>query len=101
MTRKPIWSIVRYCALLVIGNAMFALGFNLFLVPNSLNVGGLSGIAMILQRLLGRGGTESGTHTLAEWFDPAGVWVCEQKSILLLLALAGIEGELEPLGETL
>ena len=43
-------------ALLVIGNAMFALGFNLFLVPNSLNVGGLSGIAMILQRLLGRGG---------------------------------------------
>ena len=56
MTKKPIWSIVRYCALLVIGNAMFALGFNLFLVPNSLNVGGLSGIAMILQRLLGRGG---------------------------------------------
>ena len=56
MTNKPIWSIARYCALLVIGNAMFALGFNLFLVPNSLNVGGLSGIAMILQRLLGRGG---------------------------------------------
>ena len=50
MTNKPIWSIARYCALLVIGNAMFALGFNLFLVPNSLNVGGLSGIAMILQR---------------------------------------------------
>ena len=44
MTNKPIWSIARYCALLVIGNAMFALGFNLFLVPNSLNVGGLSGI---------------------------------------------------------
>ena len=56
MTNKPIWSIARYCALLVIGNAIFALGFNLFLVPNSLNVGGLSGIAMILQRLLGRGG---------------------------------------------
>ena len=43
MTKKPAWSILRYCALLVIGNAMFALGFNLFLVPNSLNVGGLSG----------------------------------------------------------
>ena len=56
MTKKPAWSILRYCALLVIGNAMFALGFNLFLVPNSLNVGGLSGIAMILQRVLGRGG---------------------------------------------
>ena len=48
MTKKPAWSILRYCALLVIGNAMFALGFNLFLLPNSLNVGGLSGIAMIL-----------------------------------------------------
>ena len=56
MTKKPAWSILRYCALLVIGNAMFALGFNLFLVPNSLNVGGLSGIAMILQRVLGKGG---------------------------------------------
>ena len=56
MTNKPIWSIARYCALLVIGNAMFALGFNLFLVPNSLNVGGLSGIAMIVQFLLGKGG---------------------------------------------
>ena len=56
MTKKPAWSILRYCALLVIGNAMFALGFNLFLLPNSLNVGGLSGIAMILQRVLGKGG---------------------------------------------
>ena len=56
MIKKPAWSILRYCALLVIGNAMFALGFNLFLVPNSLNVGGLSGIAMILQRVLGKGG---------------------------------------------
>ena len=64
MTNKPIWSIARYCALLVIGNAMFALGFNLFLVPNSLNVGGLSGIAMILQRLLGRGGI--GLYTAVE-----------------------------------
>ena len=58
MTKKPAWSILRYCALLVIGNAMFALGFNLFLLPNSLNVGGLSGIAMILQRVLGYGGNE-------------------------------------------
>ena len=64
MTNKPIWSIARYCALLVIGNAMFALGFNLFLVPNSLNVGGLSGIAMILQRLLGRGGYTGAPKTV-------------------------------------
>ena len=46
---------------------------------------------------LSRGGEEFGTHTLAEWFDPRGVWVCEQRSLLLLLALAGVEGEFAPL----
>lgn len=50
---------------------------------------------------LGRGGDEYGTHTLAEWFDPKGVWRCEQKSILLLLLLAGLDGVTQPLGETL
>lgn len=37
------------------GCAIFALGFDLFLEPNDLNVGGMSGIAMILRRLLGFG----------------------------------------------
>lgn len=45
----------------------------------------------------GRGGLEYGTHTLDEWFDPKGVEVCEQKSILMLLAIAGISGQSEPL----
>lgn len=40
----------------------------------------------------GRGGIEYGTHTLGEWFDPTGVHICEQKSLLLLLALAGLTG---------
>ncbi len=56
MTNKPIWNMLRYCGLILFGNIFFALGFDLFLVPNSLNIGGLSGIAMILQRLIGRGG---------------------------------------------
>ena len=56
MTNKPIWNMLRYCGLILFGNIFFALGFDLFLVPNSLNVGGLSGIAMILQRIIGRGG---------------------------------------------
>ena len=43
----------------------------------------------------GRGGTEYGTHTVNEWFDPTGVHVCEQKSLLLLLALAGLTGVTE------
>ena len=56
MKQKPLWSIFRYCGLILFGNILFGLGFNLFLVPHSLNVGGLSGIAMIVQFLLGKGG---------------------------------------------
>ena len=50
---------------------------------------------------LSRGGEEFGQHTLQEWFNPEGVFVCEQRSILLLLALAGLPGVTEPLLETL
>jgi predicted component of type VI protein secretion system len=35
--------------------------------------------------------------TLDEWFDPKGVEACEQKSILMLLAIAGISGKSDPL----
>ena len=40
---------------IAVGCALFGLGFNLFLAPNELNAGGLSGLAMILVRLLGVG----------------------------------------------
>ena len=40
---------------ITLGCAIFALGFDLFLEPNSLNVGGMSGLAMILRELLGFG----------------------------------------------
>ena len=50
---------------------------------------------------LGRGGREFGCHTLKEWFDPADVEKCEQKSILFLLMLAGLADRIKPLGETL
>lgn len=50
---------------------------------------------------LGRGGEEYGTHTLNEWFNPKDVFCCEQKSPILLGVIAGIEGTLKPLGETL
>lgn len=39
----------------VLGCALFGLGFNLFLEPNGLNAGGLSGLSMILVHLLGFG----------------------------------------------
>ncbi len=42
-------------AKVALGCAFFGVGFNLFLVPNKINLGGVSGMAMIVQALLGRG----------------------------------------------
>ncbi len=39
----------------VLGCVIFALGFNLFLEPNGLNAGGISGLAMVLTHLTGVG----------------------------------------------
>ncbi len=39
----------------IFGCALFGLGFNLFLLPNGLNAGGLSGLAMVLTQLIGFG----------------------------------------------
>ena len=55
---KPLWWTLR----IVIGCAIFALGFNLFLLPNDLNAGGLSGLSMIIVHLLGFGSV--GTVTI-------------------------------------
>ncbi len=40
---------------ILLGCAVFSLGFNLFLVPNGLNAGGLSGLAMVLVHFAGIG----------------------------------------------
>ena len=40
---------------IMVGTALFALGFNLFLEPNDLNAGGISGLAMVLVHVLGFG----------------------------------------------
>ncbi len=40
---------------IIVGSALFALGFNLFLDPNDLNAGGLSGLAQILVQVLNFG----------------------------------------------
>ena len=56
---KPVIEILK----IAFGCALFGLGFNLFLAPNDLNGGGLSGLAMALVHLLGRGSI--GTITIA------------------------------------
>lgn len=43
------WDILKT----VVGTAFFALGFSLFLEPNDLNVGGISGLAMLVVEILG------------------------------------------------
>lgn len=40
---------------IILGSALFALGFDLFLEPNHLNAGGISGLAMVLIRIIGIG----------------------------------------------
>ena len=39
----------------VLGSAIFALGFDLFLIPNEMNTGGVSGLSMGIRQLLGFG----------------------------------------------
>lgn len=55
MKRENIWKELRNLGMIVLGCAAFALGFDLFLDPNQINVGGISGLAMILRELLGFG----------------------------------------------
>lgn len=49
---KKARSVAAFTAKIIIGDILFALGFNLFLEPNGLNAGGLSGLAMVLVHVL-------------------------------------------------
>ncbi len=60
--KKRIWKEILWAGTTAIGSALFALGFAIFLIPNDINTGGISGLAMILQELLGFGSI--GTLTL-------------------------------------
>lgn len=56
---KRFWQNTRWLVLTTLGSALFALGFALFLIPNDINTGGISGLAMILRELLGFGSVGS------------------------------------------
>jgi len=76
-----------------IGCAIFALGFDLFLVPNGLNAGGLSGLSMVLVFVLGFGtvGTVSAVINLPLFI--IGGWKIGKRffigSVIGTLALSG------------
>ena len=58
-TMGKIWHDIRWVALTLLGSAVFSLGFALFLIPNEINTGGVSGLAMILRELTGFGSVGS------------------------------------------
>ena len=60
---KEQWRKISWIFYTILGSAVFALGFSLFLIPNDINTGGVSGLAMILRELLGFGSV--GMLTLA------------------------------------
>ena len=67
---KKITEHALWVAKIMIGCAVFSLGFDLFLEPNGLNAGGISGIAMILTHVTGIGtvGVVSGLINLPLFF---------------------------------
>lgn len=52
---KQIWKSFGWILTTVFGSAVFALGFALFLQPNDMNAGGISGLAQIVVELAGFG----------------------------------------------
>ena len=55
MNNKPLFHSIRSLLQVFLGCAVFALGFDLFLQPNHMNVGGVSGIGQLLEHLVGFG----------------------------------------------
>lgn len=52
---RNIWHRVGWIVMTVLGSAVFSLGFALFLMPNDMNAGGISGLAQIIVEVLGVG----------------------------------------------
>lgn len=52
---KEFWHKCRWIVDTVVGSTIFALGFSLFLAPNDMSAGGISGLALIFVELTGLG----------------------------------------------
>ena len=52
---RNIWHKIGWVIATVVGSAVFALGFALFLQPNEMNAGGISGLAQVIVELMGFG----------------------------------------------
>ena len=56
---KNLWMKYHWVLYTILGSAIFALGFSLFLLPNDMSSGGVSGFALVLVELLGIGSVGS------------------------------------------
>ena len=52
---KTVWQKTGWIFWTVLGSAIFALGFSLFLMPHDMNAGGISGLAQVVVEILGFG----------------------------------------------
>ena len=52
---NKLWHEAKWVIATVLGSTLFALGFAVFLQPNGMNSGGISGLAMVIVALLGSG----------------------------------------------
>lgn len=50
-----LWHKIRWIVATVIGSTVFAFGFSVFLMPNEMNAGGISGLAQIIVEVTGLG----------------------------------------------
>ena len=60
----------------ILGSAIFALGFDLFLVPHNMNAGGITGLAMALVHVLGIGTVGTLTALINVPLCAIGGWKC-------------------------
>lgn len=56
---RNLWHKISWIVATVVGSAVFALGFALFLQPNDMNAGGISGLAQVIVELTGLGSVGS------------------------------------------
>lgn len=76
MLKQPVFRTLKNILFIAAGAAMFALGFDLFLQPHHINVGGVSGIGQILAYITG--------------FGSVALWSLLINIPLFLLAIKGV-----------
>lgn len=75
-------------------NTAFGLRTTLVGASTDANVAMALGVPAIV---VGSGGETGGFHSLGEWIDLTDAWIGAQRSLLTVLALAGVEGVSNPL----